>query len=67
MDHIKKMEELNSKIDIKDYENKVDISYALGKSYEDIKEFKKAFFHLNIANELKFNQKGSNLEAEKKY
>ena len=66
MDHIKKMEELNNKIDIKDYENKVDISYALGKSYEDIKEFKKAFFHLNIANELKFNQKGSNLEAEKK-
>ena len=50
------------------YKNRgyVDISYALGKSYEDIKEFKKAFFHLNIANELKFNEKGSNLEAEKK-
>ena len=35
MEHIKKMEELNNKIDIKDYENKVDMSYALGKSYED--------------------------------
>ena len=66
MEHIKKMEELNNKIDIKDYENKVDMSYALGKSYEDLKEFKKAFYYLNIANELKFNEKGSNLEAEKK-
>ena len=66
LEHIKKMEELNDIIDMSDYEKKVDISYALGKSYEDLKDFKKAFYYLSIANNLKYNEKGSNLEAEKK-
>ena len=64
--HLKKMEQLNSQIDDNNYEKKVDISYALGKSYEDLKDYKNAFHYLNIANELKLKEKGSNLDAEKK-
>ena len=64
--HIKKMEEIDEKINKKEYEKKVDLSYALGKSFEDIKDYEKSFFYLSRANNLKFEKKGSNLEYEKK-
>jgi tetratricopeptide (TPR) repeat protein len=66
LNHLKTMEQLNSLIDDNNYERKVDISYALGKSYEDLKDYKNAFYYLNIANELKLKEKGSNLDDEKK-
>ena len=66
LNHLKTMEKLNSQIDGNNYERKVDISYALGKSYEDLKDYKNAFHYLNIGNELKLKEKGSNLDAEKK-
>jgi tetratricopeptide (TPR) repeat protein len=66
VDHIKKMEEIDKNTNKIDYEKKVDISYALGKSYEDLKDYEKAFYYLNRANQLKFEKKGSNLEHEKK-
>ncbi len=66
MKHIKDMEEVDKKINNQDLHKKVDISYALGKSYEDLKNYEKAFHYLSKANQLKFDKKGSNLEAEKK-
>ena len=66
MKHIKEMEEVDKQINDQDLLKKVDISYALGKSYEDLKNYEKAFHYLSKANQLKFDKKGSNLEAEKK-
>jgi hypothetical protein len=48
------------------YEKKIDISFALGKSYEDLKDYEKAFSYLSEGNDLRFNKFGSNLENEKK-
>ena len=66
LNHLKTMEQLDSQINDNNYERKLDISYALGKSYEDLRDYKKSFYYLNIANELKLKEKGSNLDAEKK-
>ena len=64
--HIQNMEEINKQINDQDHIQKVDISYALGKSYEDLKDYDKAFYYLRIANQLKYEKKGSNIESEKK-
>ena len=66
LEHVKKMEELDKNILTSDYEKKVDISFALGKAHEDLKDYEKAFKYLETANNLKFEKFGSNLEAEKK-
>ena len=66
MAHIKKMQEIDKKINNEEYEKKVDLSYALGKSFEDVKDYQKSFSYLSRANDLKFEKKGSNLEYEKK-
>jgi len=66
LEHLKKMEELDKNISISDYEKKVDISFALGKAYEDLKDYEKAFKYLETANQLKYEKFGSNLDAEKK-
>ena len=60
------MEKLDKNILTSDYEKKVDISFALGKAHEDLKDYEKAFKYLETANNLKFEKFGSNLEAEKK-
>ncbi len=64
--HLKIMEDLDSKIEKSNFEQKVDLSFALGKAHEDLKDFSKAFDYLSIANKLKFEKYGSNLEAERK-
>ena len=67
LDHINKMESIYRQINNNDdYEKKVDLSYALGKAYEDIKDFGKAYQFYEKANELKFYKFGSNIDAEKK-
>ena len=66
LEHLKKMEDLEKNISKNDYEKKVDLSFALGKAYEDLKDYEKAFKYLAAANQLKFEKFGSNLEAEKK-
>ena len=66
LDHIKKMESIYKQTNQSDYEKKVDLSYALGKAYEDIKDFGTAYHFYEKANELKFDKFGSNIEAEKK-
>ena len=66
LDHINKMESIYRQINNNDYEKKVDLSYALGKAYEDIKDFGSAYQFYEKANELKFDKFGSNIDAEKK-
>jgi len=64
IEHLNRMEVLNNDKNL-NYEKKTDISFALGKSYEDLKDYEKAFRHLNEGNDLRFNKFGSNLENEK--
>ena len=66
LEHLKRMEDLDKKIEKSNFEQKVDLSFALGKAYEDLKDYSKAFNYLSIANQLKFEKNGSNLEAERK-
>ena len=66
LDHINKMESIYKQTNNNDYEQKVDLSYALGKAYEDIKDFDNAYQFYHKANELKFNKFGSNIDAETK-
>ena len=48
------MEDIFKQTSSSDYEQKVDLSYALGKAYEDIKDFNNAFRFYEKANNLKF-------------
>ncbi len=65
LDHTQEMENLYSSLKANnDY--KIDLSYALGKACEDLKDYKKAFYYLSGANQLKFEKHGSNFEGEKK-
>ena len=66
-DHLQKMENIKSKESYKNFSliQKTELLFALGKAYEDIKEFKKSYFHLEQANSLldkntKFNTENTN-------
>ena len=65
LDHLKRMEKINDNKKLNDNE-KVDLFFSLGKAYEDLKNFDKAFYYLKEANLLRFKKFGSNLENEKK-
>ncbi len=45
----------------------VDLSFALGKAYEDLKEFEKSFFYLEKANKIKKNDSNYNLTEERNF
>ena len=65
IDHLKQMEKLNQP-DKLDNEKKIDLFFSLGKAYDDLKNYYKAFHYLNEANLLRFKKFGSNLEKEHK-
>ena len=65
IEHLKKMEELNDNKKLNNNE-KIDLFFSLGKAYEDLKDYDKAFAYFKEANELRFEKFGSNLENEKK-
>ena len=48
--HLNEMRDVFTKIDDVDYINKSNISFALGKAYEDIKDFKNSIFYYKKAN-----------------
>ena len=48
--HLKDLKELYKNININDAENKMHISFALGKAFEDIKKFSESFNFYNEAN-----------------
>ena len=50
IEHLNKMEILNNDKNLS-YEKKIDISFALGKSYEDLKDYEKAFSYLSEGND----------------
>ena len=66
LDHIDKMEDLYNRDNHTNLEKKIDLSFALGKAYEDLKDFKKSYEYLSTANKIKFEKFGSNLEEERK-
>ena len=51
---------------IKSNDHKMILSFALGKAYEDIKEYKKSFEYLNIANKIRDNGLNYSIDEEKK-
>jgi tetratricopeptide (TPR) repeat protein len=51
---------------IKSSDHKMILSFALGKAYEDIKEYKKSFQYLDIANKIRDEQLNFNVNDEKK-
>ena len=65
IDHIKSMEKINDDAKLS-LEKKIDISFALGKAYEDLRKYDKAFNYLDIANQLRYKKFGSNISDEKK-
>ena len=64
--HLKSMEEKYEQSNKIDEQNKISLNFALGKAYEDLKKFKKSFFHYEKANILKNKYSKFNLELEKK-
>jgi tetratricopeptide (TPR) repeat protein len=65
IDHLNEMEKIYNTDDLI-IEKKIDISFSLGKAFEDLKNFDKAYNYLKKANELRFKKFGSNFENEKK-
>ena len=65
LEHLNTMEKLNDVKKLNDNE-KIDLFFSLGKAYEDLKDFDKAFYFLKEANELRYKKFGSNLENERK-
>ena len=51
---------------IKSNDHKMILSFALGKAYEDIKEYKKSFEYLNIANKIRDESLNYSIDEEKK-
>ena len=50
-EHLNTMEKLSEKKDLKDPQ-KIDLYFALGKAYEDLKDYDKSFKYLNEANKV---------------
>ena len=55
-EHLREMEKIYKQIDINDIENKTNIGFALGKAYEDIRDFDKSFKFYSEANNI-YNKK----------
>lgn len=49
-EHFENLKKIYPKIKNKNIDDKVNISFALGKAYEDIKDYKKSYFHYEEAN-----------------
>jgi len=65
IDHLNKMEELINSNQL-DKDNRIDLNFALGKSYDDLKNYEKAFKYLDEANALKYAQSGTSIVGEEK-
>ena len=61
--HLKYMEEKIKKVT--DNENLQHLYFALGKAYEDLKEYKKSFKFLNLANQIADKKFNYNIEEQK--
>ena len=52
-DHFKSMKERLHNLDL-DQNQKIDINFALGKAYEDLKDYANSYLHLKKGNELRY-------------
>jgi len=65
-ENLNQMEKIILEKDLKDSQI-VDLSFALGKAYEDLKKFEKSFFYLEKANKMKKKITNYNLKKEKSF
>ena len=64
-EHFKELKKIYSNINIEDKEKRIEIGFALGKAYEDIKNFDKSFSHYKEANSLHRKKIDFSLNLEK--
>ena len=65
-DHLKELKLIYKNIKSNEFSKKVEINFALGKAYEDLKDFDKSFMHYNEANENCRKKINFSLTVEKK-
>ena len=65
-EHFNALKKLYKNTDINDVENKINISFALGKAYEDIKDFDKSFTFYKEANAICRKKVDFSLKLEEK-
>ena len=65
--HLEKLQELFKNTDIKDSDNKMNLSFALGKAYEDIKNFDESFKYYETANLINRTKINFSLSEENGY
>jgi len=63
--HLKELKKIYSEIEVKDIDKKTDIAFALGKAYEDIKDFDKSFDFYSQANTLYQKKIDVSMKSEK--
>ena len=61
--HVDQMKKIIDEINLKD-QDKIFMAFALGKSQEDLKNFKEAYYYLKLANDLRKGLTKSNLKDE---
>ena len=65
MEHLKKMQNIANDNNL-NKDKKIDLSFALGKSYDDLKDYQRAYTYLEQGNKLRFEKFGSNYQSELK-
>ena len=65
--HFKKLKELYENTDIKDSDNKMNLSFALGKAYEDIENFDESFKFYETGNLINRTKINFSIEEENNY
>ncbi|MDA9598418.1 sulfotransferase [Candidatus Pelagibacter sp.] len=63
MDHIGQMKEIQKDQNL-DTDDKIILSFSIGKSFEDLKKYEESFNYLQLANDLKNKKNNSNLNDE---
>ena len=66
-EHLAKLSQIYKETDPKDENRRIEISFALGKAYEDIKDFKKSFALYKVANSLYRKRINFSIRKQKKY
>ena len=63
IDHLEQMKEIQKDQNL-DVDDKIILSFSIGKSFEDLKKYEESFSYLQLANDLKNNKNNSNLTDE---
>ena len=63
--HFTELKKIYKNLDKSDSAGKIELGYALGKAYEDIKDYDKSFFHYDESNQLQRKKINFSISAEK--